>query len=128
MMENLQSLESLDSLFAKIADIMGLAVDQVQANGMDYVLEYGRYCFAKELASTIGGFLIFGSIIMGLVWIGMGAWFQEDFDFEKPFVKSRNISIAIYVLVFLTVLINYSLPYLMSPTMYSIEKCLQLLN
>lgn len=122
-MEGLKSLEGLDILFEKIANALGIAIDTVQANGMDYILEYGKYALVKNITSD---FVFWGFIFALLCLLGCGVIIEECK------VKAKTAIACTIVLWLLLTSIVSVLPklivFLTSPMMYSIEQAMKLLN
>lgn len=119
-MEKFQSLEKLDQLFGKIADALGVAIDQVQEHGMEYIMMYGKYCFAKQVMPTIGWAIIIGFVLWVIISMVMAECGVEN---SRIYVITGISSVG-GVVVFRV--FSILLPYLISPEMYSIEKALQL--
>lgn len=126
-MENLMSIQSLDALFTKVADLLGVGLDMVKANGMEYVMMYGRYYFWSSLSGDL--LWILSMVLLVSVLVGVLVWTIFDFDCRLDFKKKHILPLALFP-IGLTLLITLisSLPYIMSPQMYSIEKVLQLLK
>jgi hypothetical protein len=73
MFEGFQGLESLDQLLTKIADSLGMGVDVIRENGMEYIMMYGQYEFLKSLWWIILGnlllFIVGYAIVAALYYI-----------------------------------------------------------
>lgn len=115
------SVQAIDKLLANIADTLNISVDMLKENGMHYVLEYGKYEFWSGFVWTF----IFTTLIVLLFGIlslvGMG----ENGNLD---IKSFSILILIITVILTVILIITSLPYIMSPEMYSIKQVIELLQ
>jgi hypothetical protein len=119
----IESLKSLDVLFAKIADILGVGVDAVAENGMEYVMMYGRYHFLYRLPLTVLvaimlTFLAFIPFLM--IWV--------DYIPEQLSKSQCLIIFTVLGVVFIASILISSLTYIFSPEMYSIKAVIDLLG
>lgn len=118
---NAESVQAIDKLLANIANALNISVDMLKENGMHYVLEYGKYEFWSGFV-WIFLFVTFLMIVIGLFVISMLA--EENSLSIKSFLTTNLILCVIAVII----LITTSLPYIMSPEMYSIKKVIELLQ
>lgn len=126
-MEKFQALQSLDQLFVKIADALGVAVDQVQQNGIEYIMMYGKYQVVVESIDFFKFITAISAIIFIFILAVLGDYFFLD-DNKQKVLKFIKYYICIYVIVLIFLIGSNVLPYIVSPEMYSIEKALELVR
>lgn len=122
---NADSIQAIDSLIAKIADSLNIGVDVIKENGMHYILEYGKYEHWENV--TIASIIL--GIIATIIAFILFAIILDEVNIEER--KGKIIILfAIflpYFIAFLLILLG-SLPYIMSPEIYSIKKVIELIN
>ena len=126
MLEKFQSLASLDELFAKIADALGVGLDMVQANGMDYVVMYGQYDVIKSLPGHLmEGFLLgfVGALVVGLI-----TQLVVDIDASKPNKITIRLALIAFFVVMVTTALRDIVLFGFAPEIYSIQAVLELLG
>ena len=115
------SVQAIDKLLANIADTLNVSVDMLKENGMHYVLEYGKYVFWSEFG--LKGLLI--GLLMFIVYGFALAITEDTFDSD---VKHIFIPMVIVIVIWALIILLISLPYIMSPEMYSIKQVIELLQ
>lgn len=95
----------------------------IQENFQYYLLEYGKYVCTKETLQAVG--------ILGLIFVVMSAYVATTIWCEYEVENMRKI-IKYIILIILFILIAITafntLPYLISPEMYSIEAVSKLIG
>lgn len=124
-MEDLKFIEGLDSLLVKVADALGVGLDMVQANGMEYIMEYGKYMFW----SKFGFAFIFSALVSILIAMIPAVIIANNTSSYEEFTK-KEITIIIlgFVIPLILFMVISSLPYIMAPEMYSIKQAIELLK
>lgn len=118
---NAESVQAIDKLLANIADTLNISVDMLKENGMQYVLEYGKYMFWSKFG--LNGLLI--AFLMFLVYGFILAMTEDAFSSDVKWVFIPMIIVAV---LWILIMLSISLPYIMSPEMYSIKKLIELLQ
>lgn len=116
-----ESLQSIDKLLANIADSLGIGVDMLKENGMQYILEYGEYIF---WSGFVWNFFFITSVLAcveALVCLGLSS--EQELN-----VKSFTITTIIFIVLDIIILYLTAMPYIMSPEMYSIKQVIELIQ
>lgn len=114
-MENLYN--DLQPAIQKFSEIFCVSTEYIQEHFMEYVLEYGKYCFARNIIQIGIWTLIFS---LGML-LGIHFYETEIGDVKKSI---KIIAFLIPIILFLGCEI---IPYFANPTIYSIEKIMELI-
>jgi len=120
-LESLDIIQSLDSLFTKVAEALGLGIDLIREQGVYYIMMYGRYELARTMATAILIAFV-GSLIIGIIlWL---SWEDSDEVSKKigmnVFLFGLSIGFAVAIYEFTI--------YIVAPEIYSIKAVLELLG
>ena len=111
---------NIEPIIKKLSEVFCVSVDFIEKNLMNYILEYGRYTMIKD--SLFFGIIIF-LIMVFIVFCAVCEYCDE--------IELRTIFwIGLFIIcfdIFITFFI-FILPYLVSPTMYSIEQVMNLIS
>lgn len=116
-------IDAITPAIEKLADIFNVSVGYIQENFQYYLLEYGKYVCTKETLQTVG--------ILGLIFVAMSAyvaiiiWCEYEVENMRKIIK-YIILIILFILIAITAF--NTLPYLISPEMYSIEAVSKLIG
>jgi hypothetical protein len=123
-------IDSLTPALQKLSETFCVSVDYLRENAMHYILEYGQYCLAKDIIWWTGLWFTIGFILCIGLWIlelCMNADGELDADGRKAFSQVIFGIAIITIIAMITATISVSIPYLMSPEMYSIEQVMKLI-
>ena len=103
----------------KLSELFCVSADFLKEHWMEYVMEYGKFAYANEMA-------IFSlpAILMGVL-TGMGVFSLLEGQNEK---KRLLISAVSGWMLARLLLLTVALPYIVSPEMYSIDAVLKLIG
>jgi len=119
---------NIDKILKTIADTMGLSVDFVKSNAMEYVLQYGKYDLINNVGNTfslIGGIALIIALVSQLV-------VKCDYTSTESDIKSLNKFtkwLCIITICILVSVIGFEvLKYCVSPQIYSIKAVMELIK
>lgn len=108
-----------NDIIQKLADMFFISAEYVQAHFWEYVLMYGKYHFWKEFPLVI----VAAIFCTGLIMLGLPL--VSDIEDDKKLAKFAVFTLC--AIIAITALM-VSLPYIMSPEMYSLEAVMELIN
>ncbi len=130
-------LASLTPAVGALADFFGKSVEFIQANLYDYVMEYGRYCYATHIAAAIStSFMIWvfvavcgGALLVGLLYCeadSYAEWGKLCWKWLPKAILGAFFLIALCGLVW--TLTTTIIPYAASPEIWSITQAIELIK
>ena len=126
----MENLTGLNEVFEIIAKELGVGIELVKANGMEYILEYGKYSIVGEvIMSVIIAILLFivlmgATIIIGLLIRDEVSYGNEDKYFRIVLISGGIIAFVLSSIYVLHDIIVYNI----SPLMYSLDAISKLLE
>lgn len=119
-------MEGLNDLLKMASQKLGVAIDVLQANGMEYVKDYAHYTYMNNIMGNI----FFGVLLAVLVAIigGFIFFLIDDTVYGCSPVFTRvytTILVIICLLIMVAPLVQETLSYTASPVMYGLEHILE---
>lgn len=111
----------MEEVIIKLAEIFCTTADFVQANFWEFVLEYGKYRFWSEFP-----WVLFLSAAIAFLLALCVAFAMDEACIENT--KIQKTVIVVFVVASATGIILASVPYIISPEMYSLEAVMQLVS
>jgi hypothetical protein len=119
---------SLNEILKVIADTLGCSVEFIKQNGMEYLLEFGKY----KYISTIPRHVLEGVFLGGLICLVVALVLFGLIEYK---IQTNTKRIWVAILFTLLFIITSSIPlgietmkFKSSPNIYSIEKAYDMIN
>jgi hypothetical protein len=110
-----------NEIIQKLADMFFVSAEYVQVHFWEYVLMYGKYEFWSTLRAPIFVAAFFSAFV---IWV----WFSYEDQFgDIDNITFKKIAIIVAGITAL-IIVLYTLPYVMSPEMYSLKAVMRLTN
>ena len=129
-MENI--IKSIEPAIQELSDLFCVSVETIRENGMEYVLMYGKYRWVTNISNSVLVSSVIFALAFALALIFVATFSDYDYmdcaekkNFNKNAIKTLIISYSVLVLI---VIISISIPYWVSPEMYSIKAVMDLVS
>lgn len=113
----------------QLADTLGTTVEFIQTNGMEYIMEYGRYQLSYNIIHFLPCSLIIGLLLCPLTFL-LTMFITDDLinDEKKSYKYGFIAAVAMFIVVVLAPIICEVIIYKASPEVYSIKEVMQLVE
>lgn len=131
-MEALNNLSTaIEPMLTKLSEIFCVSADYIQAHLLEYVMEYGKYHLGTSIVSDIGVLIIIWLIVSIICTVGWTDVCKEDDKCDnwiKGMKRYLKFSVICFIIITIVIILLNIIPYFMSPTIYSIESVMDLLQ
>lgn len=120
---------ALEPTLQKLSEVFCVSVDTIRENGMEYILMYGEYHWVATTIHNVLMSLLAWAICLVLIIFIAACWIEDTYDeSEERFRKTASIVFTVSLLILLCggAFLASSIPYWVSPEMYSIKAVAEL--
>lgn len=125
-------VQNIEPMLQKLSEVFCVSVDTIRESGMEYILMYGRYYYITSIINKMLIMCILLSLVALLVCVGFLSTISQK-DLDKITEKKLNritvvCCIISYFLLLAILFVCFSLPYWLTPEMYSINAVIELMQ